>query len=708
MATKKQASATAPWTWRSSVVVLGAVFVAVFVGAFFTVFIPDGGVFTDDRARFLLRKDNAAALSKAADLADGSDVNLNGVGALARVLLWLEHGADDATRATAEQLLQKATPQTRVSPEALYARALLASLPRDRVPLVDGRIDDELNTAKGNAWVLLGRSVRARTADDRKALLESAAFGVDAPAHATHLLARSLLLQGDVRGARAALDRLFRLDPGHAAGAVTAVVAALIEGSTSAEPKKPRDKNEGPPRPGQGADVVSHDEARAKDLVDSGLDDADEDQLALLLYALELARHGTAPAEVVERAREAGKRSRQNTERLVEIHLCEGDVDAADADLAAVKAVDTVSLLVDVSRKRVLKAVADDERRALQKRSSEVSASGLKLPLCSFEFAFGHVADEGHDVVELGLPWRVMPDGEVFPEKRYRQLTAALARNNELKPDAKLDARLNVVEKLGLAERAVARGDYGSALTLVQQVRDLPTGSTDMERAEAALVDATVRLRQNDLAGVKAAVDVAVSAAPGDPRVLLQVARLQADSDNLIGAKKALAAWKKLGFRSASALIIESIVEAKSGDGVAARADLAEAKKMIEAADDDVLLLRATVLANRAADVGEARRSADRLLALGDAGGGDVVAVWLAEAALRKGEMSKAEAQLKAIVDARPSLAEAHLFYAGSIQFNPAKTKEAYIHALIALDKLPAGPLVEEAKKLALALKRKR
>ena len=144
-------------------------------------------------------------------------------------------------------------------------------------------------------------------------------------------------------------------------------------------------------------------------------------------------------------------------------------------------------------------------------------------------------------------------------------------------------------------------------------------------------------------------------------------------------------------------------MSARSGDLAGARAFLADAKKW--GGDDEVLTLRASVLVHRLIDAAEARRAADRLLTLKDNGGSDLVSAWIAEAAYRKGDQPRAEGALKAIVEAKPWIGDAQLFYAQSIAFDPSRKTEAFAAALRALEKLERGPLVDEAKRIALLLK---
>ncbi len=702
MATKKQKqpAAQAPWTWRASLVVVFVVVAGVGAGAALTSLLPEGGLFAGDRARFHLQLDSAEGLREAAEIA--GDAGLGDVSALARVLLWREHGADDGERAAAEKLLQKAPPSTRTSPEGLYARTLLAALPQTLSPLADPRLDDELKVAPASALVFLARALRCPDPVERRGLVERAALGRNPTRHATHQLARTALAAGDVAGARAALDRLFRLDAKHAAGAITALVASIIEDANGVpEPRRPvREKNEGAPRPGQKA-ALSSDESRAVDLLDEGLDDLDEDQLAITLLAVGLTRDGEVDKELLERAMQAAPHSSHNARQLLEIFISDANADAADAVVKGLKSVESVGLLVDVSRARFLRAVPEDERRAARSKPRSTSARGFQLPLGLLGFSFSHPVDSGDgdvvDVVDLGLPWTAAPDPSFFPERRVRQLVAGL--ENASARD-KLDGRLAVVEKLGLAERASARGDLATALTLLQQARDSVGADADV-----ALVDAALRAQQHDIIGVKAALDAAVAAAPQDARVLLLAARRYIEIDNVAGAKKSLGAFKRLGLRSGPASAVEAMIEAREGDLPQARTALAEAKKW--SGDDDVLTLRASVLVCRTLDPVEARRAADRLLTFNDTGGDDVVQVWIAEAANRKGDQPRAEVALRAIIDVKPWIGEAHLFYAQSIAFNPARKKEAFAEALKALDKIDRGPLVDEAKRLALQLKKK-
>lgn len=702
MATKKKKKAArVPLTWRGFVAVGCFALMGLGLGAALTTLLPEGALFGADRARFQLRFDSAEGLREASNIADGSDVDLNGIGALARLLLWLEHGGTDNERITAQNLLQKASASARTSAEGLYARALLSAVPALLSPVVDARIDDDLKLAPTSALTLLARAVREPDVAKKKILVEESALGRDPILHCTHQLARAALAAGDVPSARAALDRLFRLSPTHAAGAITAAVVAIMEDASTSAPKKAaRNKNEGAPRPGQGDENISVDEARLVDLLDDGVGELDEDQLVITLLALRLTRNGDVDKDLLLRAMKSAEHSNHNAQKLLDIFVCAGDVDAADVVIKTLQSAYSLDLAVNVARAHFLRSIPEEERRAAQNRPRQISARGLQLPLGTLAFSFSHQgtgksSGDVVNVVDLGIPWIPIPDAEFFPEKRVRQLVASIegggTRDN-------FEIRLSVIEKLGLAERASARGDLATALTLLQQARE-QVGAD----AEVALVDSALRARQNDVAGVKAALDAAVSAAPQDPRVLLLTARRYLEIENFAGAKKSLAAFQKLGLRSSAAAALEATMSARSGDLAGARAFLADAKKW--GGDDEVLTLRASVLVHRLIDAAEARRAADRLLTLKDNGGSDLVSAWIAEAAYRKGDQPRAEGALKAIVEAKPWIGDAQLFYAQSIAFDPSRKTEAFAAALRALEKLERGPLVDEAKRIALLLK---
>jgi hypothetical protein len=675
-ARKAPASKPRSWTWRAAVVVAAGLAVGGSCGAGLVALVPASGVFAPDRARAALAKDDADALASAAALVDDAPDSA-GIAALAELLLTLEHGAPAARWQRAQQRMATASPSARTTPEALYARALLAGVDAGAGVVVDDRLTDDLAAAKASPWVSLARALRAPEAQ-RVGLVEQAAFGRDAPLHAQHLLARHLLRAGDVAGARAALRLLLARAPKHPGAAITAVIAGLAEPAVD-DAKPQREKNQGAPRPGQRPTKASADEVRAAAVVD----DANADDAALAAFVLAVvndARGADVDADVNRALQQGATRSTRLAARAVARALLVGDKDGAAAVVDAAKHDDSVAYALLASRVRQLGGLPADELRALQKRPRTLVGAVASLPL-------GRVALA--DELWPGLLTPRFVD-DVFAE-------GALARLAN-RPLAEARAALPVVEAVALSQRRLAVGDVTGAAAALDAVAN----SAD---ADVALARAAVAARTGDKAAAAAAVDAALAAAPADPRVVLHAFAHALDADDVAAARRAATAWRGLGYKSDEAAALMATLEAKAGNLPGARAALAEARAL---GGDSPRVLRATVLAYRFADPAAARAAADALVAQNDVGGGDVVAAWRAEAQLRKGEMTEAETGLRAIVDAKRNVAEAHLFLAQSIQFNATLRKDAMREGMIALERIPGGPLVDEAKKLVLALKKKR
>ncbi len=670
-----------PWTKQAVVGVVVLFLLGGSCGAALTTLLPDGGVLADGRARHRLRLDTGRSLRAAAEIAS-DDVDLVGVAALSRLLLWLEHGADDGDRDWAIKRLEKATAAARTSPEALYARALLLTT---MTGAADPRLVADLGAAGEDPWSLLARARLAElnTNDDDGAaralvLFERAAVTKDPLPHASHQLARAAARRGDFIFARAVLDRLFALAPQHAAGAVTAAILALAEEQAPAEQRRRSTR----------ADDVDTKRLLAL-LDDRGLNDGDHHVVAV---ALAVTRHARADIAAPTWTPELLKATATSTlEHAVELALFVGDVDSAEAFVKRQPTVTTLSFVADIARTRFLRAVSEDERRAATTSERRVTAAAIELPLGRFVFDFS----------QPGLPLSAWPSPAFFPERRLLHLLVDLEAGGSRD---RLEPRLVAIEKLGLADRAIARGDLAGAEALIGQARDLAGADADV-----SLTEATLRARQNDPVGVKSALGAAVTAAPLDPAVLLTAVRLGLDVGDLGIARRALTAFNRLGFRSAGGSAVTALLEARSGDLSAASKALADAKRLGGA--DDIAALRATILVYRASDVAEARTAADALLAragTNDAADGDVVATWIAEAAFRQGDQPRAQAALKAVVDTRPQIAEAHLFYAQTIAFFPHLRSEALFEVGQAIKGLGTSALAAEAKKLLATLKAKK
>lgn len=638
-----------PWTAKATVAVLTLGLLGGTCGGVIGLLVPDGGLFVADRAGRALADDTAASLKAAARLID-DDADA----ALAHALVWREHAAAEEHRGRAEKLLGGAT---RTSAEGLYARALLVEGGGR-----DETLDADLKAAADSPWVLLARAARTDDGDERLALLERAATMSRPLPHATHRWARAAAAAGDLSLARAALDRLFRLAPDHPGGVLTGIVVGAAEEQALPENRRRKAGEPGP------------DERRLHDRRGGDGDD-DDALLAMMALALAAGRGEEVPAGLREQVLQATARSATLARGALELALALGDAELAAAVMKAQRSVERLDLLVMVSRARFLQALPAAEVRAAAKGPRRVDAIGVTLPLGTLRFA----------VDQPGLPWTAAFSSSVYPERRILRLLAALEQGGRRE---RLDQRLQAIEQLGLADRALAGGDVAAATTFVRAAATLAGADPDV-----ALTEAVVMARGGDTRAAFVAIDSAV-AATSDPELLLAAAQVALDAEHLGGARRAVSAFKKLGLRSARLAALDAMLEARSGDLTAARAALAEATRL--GGGDDVTTLRASILAHRLVAPDEARAAAARLRVLGERGGGDVVAAWLADAARRAGD-ANAETALLELTRSRPQIAEAHLFLAEAIAYNPTRQREAVAAATLAAKRL-SGPLAAEAK----------
>lgn len=663
MAKGKQARAQAPWTAKATIAVVVMGLLGGLAGATVALPFPDGGLFADDRARRALHRDTASSLKDVIALLEDDPV---GVVALAHVLLWREHVAGDDHRVAAEKLLLR-SPAARTSPEGLYARALLVE-----GGAADDALDPDLKAGSTSPWTQLARASRAREVDERLRLFEQAATTATPLPHATHRLARAAAVAGDLPLARAGLDRLFVLAPEHPGGLVTAVALALIEEARLPENRR-RKAGEALPAEARlaAATDLDEDDARLRDLV---------------TLTLAAGRGQEAPAPARARLLEGAPGSAGLTRAALELALADGDVGLARALVETCKSIERLDLVVAVSRARFLLALAEAEVRAAAKEPRRVAGDGVVLPLGTLRLV----------VDAPGLPFAAALSPTFYPEARYQRLLADIAGGSRRE---RLDERLKAIEHLGLAERALARADVDGAAVFL---------TTAQARAgldpDVSLVEAAVRARKGDTRGAETAIDTAVASATQDPELLLSAARLALELEHLGGARRALSAFRKLGFKAAQASALEASVEARGGDLGAARAAIAEATRL--GGGTDPLTLRASIFVYRQNDPARAQAAASLLLKSGAGdGGGDVVAAWVADAARRDGDVPRAEATLQAVTRNRPQLGEAWLFYARAIDDNPQRQQEALAAATTAARL--AGPLQAEAKRYVLELKNK-
>ena len=153
---------------------------------------------------------------------------------------------------------------------------------------------------------------------------------------------------------------------------------------------------------------------------------------------------------------------------------------------------------------------------------------------------------------------------------------------------------------MALVDHALAVDDLAAATAPLKAARDAIGGTADV-----LLVEAAVSARRGNVADAKKSLDAAVLAAPLDPAVLLQAAQTLLALDDIDGARRALQAFGRLGLTSSTASALSAQLSLRSGDLTAARAALAEARHL--GGDDDLDVLRATVLAHRTTTIAVAR-----------------------------------------------------------------------------------------------------
>jgi hypothetical protein len=512
-------------------------------------------------------------------------------------------------------------------------------------------------------------------------------------------LARWLLATNELAGARAVVERLLQQSPDHVGAIVTSLVIGVRSDALSTMSNtltSPR--RAGPPR-------ARLDEARARALLDRGLDPRDEDTLVLGLWFAALARGTDIDIGLLARTTGMVARSAERAERAIELALLDGELELASSLVAALPQTTTrPGVLVDAARVRFARAIPEPERRATA-RAQAVDAAGVgRVDAAGVQLALGRIAfpaaweagpPASSSSTVRGLPWVVQPDPAFFPEARFSPLALSSTTDG-------LDEKLLRAEALGLAERALERSDLPRARAAVAQVTSRWPDDLDVR-----LVDAEVAAREGDRARVKTSLGPLLDDADG-PAAQLAVARLALDVDDLVGCRRALNAFFKPGLTSAKAMALLANLEARGGDLVAAKKALGEARQL--GIGDDELALRAAVLVGRVEDATGARAAADvlrtRTVGGAEVDGGDVIGAWIAEARYRAGEQPRAEAALRAIVAAQPLLGDAHLFLARTIAFDAARSSEALDAATRATELIEHGPLLDEARQLVASLKR--
>jgi tetratricopeptide (TPR) repeat protein len=653
--------------------VVGLVGVGVGVGGRLSALLPQKAHSATVRAEQALLADTAASLRRAIDdtvgLPEAQDVS-----ALAHALIWREHGGSEAHRALAEQAL---VGSARTTPRGLYARALLAEGDVDLLrgaqtndnlhdSVVD-RLDADLARAGDDVYTLLARASRASDPRTRLGLLERAAT-LSPSLHASVRWARAAAAAGDVPLARAALGRVFGKDPEHAGALVTAVVVGVIE-----ELKLPASRR-------RSAQTLFPDEARLRESVlERG--QADDDDTALLVvmdHALQMARQTELSSAQRERLVTVTEGREALAQSVVELALLRGDLTTAAAVLKGHRESALPGLVVATTRERILQALSAEARR--ERLRAFVVDEGLSLRLA---WAFGHAQLQ---VDRPGVPLTPTFSTTVYPERR---IAAALTEQRRSGEAERLKPRLQRIEAIVAAERALAADDRQAAQTHL-----VAAASAAGPSAEISLVEAQLASRKGDIAAAINAIDAAI-AATADPEVWLTAAQRSLDVGYQAGARRALMALFDRGLRSARAQALLAVLETKSGDLLAAQAAQLEAARL-GGSDDDPWMLVATIVTTRLTAPHDARQAATKLRALGVDAGDPVVDVWVADAAARAGDPQGAT-RLSALKDAHPEVPEVHLLWAQAHVADPTRRNDVVASATRATVLL-SGPLAVEAR----------
>lgn len=640
---------------------------------------PDAGP-PEEQARQLLLRDTAPALTRAIEMAPNLESTpIAGYAALAHVLLFVEHGADESHIQSAEDALQAASAEARRTPEALYARVLL----RD-VPLAndDADLAQDLDTSRdGGAnlspFVSLALAESARQKGDvqgHREHLAAAGFHRDAPVRAMHVLARHHAAHGDLDVAQGLLDRIWRIAPSHTLGLITGLGVEVLQASSD-EPPRPRERQI---QPGDGGVSASDDEPEPPDraastpeaqsasrrsvgtierratalLDESQLEASEAAPLALMLAVVASAKGDAAQSAVMlQRAQEQSvvKAYPGLLSVLSEFML----LDLSDFT----KAYDMLSdghrifpgeirLLTDLTRARSVRGLSEAWIRRLRTNATRrVNDGVVELPL-------------GRFVVQISKPYLPLHprfDARFFPEDAIRDALDLPG----LTPQA-AERRLSVVANLKLAELALMEGDADKAENHVADAQDQAANNPEVHLALAL-----IHSKNRDGTRARAAIQEALAVASDEPRVLLAATRLQFDGNDAAAARKSLNRLAEEGFTSPTAYALAAKVALRDRDLGQAKSLLAKGEALSRT-DLGVLSTRinleheaGTVEAARDAAIQILRHAPERAARLGEYDW--VSRTYLALGELREGKPDVAKREADAILQERPDATGAHL-----------------------------------------------
>ena len=634
--------------------------IGLITGTLLALLTPTIGLSAADRARAALVSDTAASLTTAAALANDGDPSLLAIAALARTLLALDHAGGSVEKKRAEALVQTPIASVRTAPETLYARALWQREGRE-----DPALDEDIanrGDKSPSAFALLARGSRALAKgkrEDALALLRQAALGVEPPLVAQTEFARALIASGELADARAIAERARRASPRHGPSRMLGILAAVLEDAREetiedrkAKLKKVRaqamqrgKKPAGDEDPARALALWrTREEEEATDALDH-LDERDGALLALFLQALAEARGDDELASSLRaRVLPVAARYPVLAARQIELSLLVGDLDTVEDLFAALEPAalleDEPDLALARARLASLKLIAPQELRT-RAGARSLTSSGAVLPFG--EFAFHPSARS------IPLLARFRPI--LIPEAALSAAMRSGARG------ATLEKNLATAVLVHKGDAALRRGDLAGAAEAAAQATE-----SSASGAEALFLDARIRLRQGDKDGARLAIDAATAASPNDPQVLLVAARLLYDGELFIPARQALTKLASLGLKSASALALSAMLDAREGRSKSAQAALEEARVI---GADQGSILRANVLILRAGnDLPAAREAANKLLDVDQLQTTDpILRAWQADAIGRAGDRGKATAVLEQLIE-QSSVGDAHYFLA--------------------------------------------
>lgn len=684
--------------------IIGFTFVIVVGLAFGLVgkhFMPKGEASGGASVAALILSDRTSALLDAATKADEAteDPALTVHGAAAHALLYLEHAGEVSHRESAIAALEASSDDAKKLPPALFARALLSTLPEASE---DASLDDDIAAAikaspEPSTFLALAKGERLRHAGETEGAVDEwrkAAFAAEPSMRALHLLARREAAAGHTGSARKLIERLWTTTPHHGPSLAT---AALIAGmgdafvatpSTEAE-AKPTDgakdeKNDDAKKDEPKKDDEKKDASGAASVSVPGVDDAllqkiteivegdaiaavDAAAPAIVLALLALARGDAASRDKLLSIAIGSSSSGPVTtnplllDGVTMVRILDFDAKGAMSLLDKNSGLVDVTVLLqrNVTRATVLNGIADELRAIrLAATKTSIAAGAINLPA-------------GRVVVDMGrtlLPVSPDYDTRYFPETAIQ----AVLEQKDLSPSVAKRA-FTTVAQIKLAQIALAKEDTAKAIDHLSRAESIAGSNPEFH-----LMSAIVAAADRNKAGARDAIEEALDIAPDEPKILVAAARIQLQGGDAVAALKALNKLKDEGYVSPTGLALTARALAKKNDLEGARKAIADARAIT---DDDVEVYVAEIHVEDS--IGEAERalaaaaaaaqvSSTRARALVQS---DTVAAPYLLHALAKGREGSAAVEKLKEMSEKKRLGAAPIYALGLLLLDDAKTK---------------------------------